>query len=474
MRKYFEQQLTLGITPISEVKIRHNPRDHMANLLAALQYIFITPKWNKQIFNLLKEKIQSSKKKTGRNGMSLWEIFTLAQTRLCMNLGYDALHHSANYDTLLRGIMGVHKSDFSEGKLYSYQNIYDNISLLDDDLLKDINEIILKVGHEIFKKKSLDLSLKTDSFVVETDTHFPTDYGLLWDCIRKSIDIIEKLGLPKWRKSKDWRKKLKNLNREIGRISSNGGKNKIERLIKSAKAYLQKTGNLNKKIEEVLSYDLTEEKELKLQIDLLYYNEMLLKHIDLVERRIIKGEKIPHAEKLVSIFQPFAEMINKGKRNVEIGKKVAITTEENNLIVDWKICNNESDSEILIPIIDKLLSKYKIKRLSVDKGFSSKENKELLSLYIEKVIMPKKGKLNKKEKAEEKEVEFKRYRKRHSAIESNINELEHRGLDRCPDRKESNFNRYVGLACIAYNLHKIGQTILRKKQRKDIALKQTA
>ncbi|MGI9534297.1 MAG: ISNCY-like element ISCku10 family transposase [Thermodesulfobacteriota bacterium] len=358
--------------------------------------------------------------------MSLWEIFVLAQTRLCMNLGYDALHHSANYDTLLRGIMGVQKSDFSEGKLYSYQNIYDNISLLDDELLKGINEIIVKVGHEIFKKKSPDLSLKTDSFVVETNTHFPTDYGLLWDCIRKCIDTIEKLGLPKWRKSKDWKRKLKGLMREIGRVSSNGGKNKTERLKKSAEAYLQKTRNLNKKIEEVLSYNLTEEPELKLQIDLLYYNEMLLKHIYIVERRIVKGEKIPHEDKLVSIFQPFAEMINKGKRNVEIGKKVAITTEENNLIIDWKICDNESDSEILIPIIDKLLSKYRIKSLSIDKGFSSKENKELLSLYIEKVIMPKKGKLNKEEKEEEKAIEFRRYRKRHNAIESNINELEHR------------------------------------------------
>ncbi len=66
MRKNFEQQLVLGVTPISEVKIRHNPRDHMANLLAALKYIFITPKWNKQIFELLSDKIQSTKKKTGR------------------------------------------------------------------------------------------------------------------------------------------------------------------------------------------------------------------------------------------------------------------------------------------------------------------------------------------------------------------------------------------------------------------------
>ena len=172
MRKHFEQQLTLGITPISAVKIFHNPRDHMANLLAAIQYIFITPKWNKKIFELLEKKIQSSKKKTGRPSMSMWEIFVLAQTRLCMNLGYDNLHNFANYHTLLRGIMGVQKSDFSEGKQYSYQNIYDNISLLDDELLKEINEIILKLGHEIFKKKSPDLSLKTDSFVVETNTTF--------------------------------------------------------------------------------------------------------------------------------------------------------------------------------------------------------------------------------------------------------------------------------------------------------------
>ena len=153
MRKHFEQQLTLGITPISEVKIPNNPRNHMANLLASLKYIFITPKWNKQIFELLEEKIQSTKNKTGRNGMSLWEIFTLSQTRMCMNLGYDELHDLSNYHTLLRGIMGVQKSDYSEGKQYSYQTIYDNISLLDDDLLKEINEIILKVGHEIFKKK---------------------------------------------------------------------------------------------------------------------------------------------------------------------------------------------------------------------------------------------------------------------------------------------------------------------------------
>ena len=50
---------------------------------------------------------------------------------------------------------------------------------------------------------------------------------------------------------------------------------------------------------------------------------MLVKHIDLVERRIIKGETIAHNEKLFSIFETYTEWITKGKQNpsVELGKK---------------------------------------------------------------------------------------------------------------------------------------------------------
>ena len=52
--------------------------------------------------------------------MSLWEVFVLAQVRLCMNISYDELHHISNYDTLVRGIMGVLPTDYSVGKQYKY------------------------------------------------------------------------------------------------------------------------------------------------------------------------------------------------------------------------------------------------------------------------------------------------------------------------------------------------------------------
>ena len=106
MRPRFEAQLSLGCTPVEEVKIPTKTRSHMAALMAALQYIYITPKWNEQVFALLSEKITNGKKATGRKGMSLWEIFVLGQVRLCMNTSYDELHYKANYDELLRGVLG--------------------------------------------------------------------------------------------------------------------------------------------------------------------------------------------------------------------------------------------------------------------------------------------------------------------------------------------------------------------------------
>ena len=65
------------------------------------------------------------------------------------------------------------------------------------------------------------------------------------------------------------------------------------------------------------------------------------------------------------------------------------------------------------------------------------------------VIMPKLGKRNKAEEEEEKSKSFKKYKNLHSAVESNINELENRGLDRCPDKGVLKYKRYIALGVYA-------------------------
>lgn len=479
MRKRFEQQLRFGQISIPQVQVNLKNRSAFTKLILALQHLFVTPEYNEKIFKVLEDKILKGKKKTGRPGMDLWIIFVLAQTRLCMNLDYDDLHHMANYDKLLRQIMGIEFDNYYAIKpiMFEYQNILDNVSMLDDETVRELNQIVVEMGHDVFKKKEEEpLRLKTDSFVVKSNIHFPTDYNLLWDSARKCIDMIGKFitkhqSLTGWRKLNYWRRELKNKMRVLAQMGRKGGQNKKLRLLKAtnnyigtAKAFLDKLEN------EKHNLPLSDFKDLDLHIELEYYQSMLIKHIDLVERRLIKGEKIPHHEKLFSIFEPYTEWITKGKQNpnVELGKNFQVTTDQFNLAVDYKIMENEVDKSTVIALGDRILKRYAVASWSFDKGFYSKLNKEALSLYVENVAMRKMGKLTISEKEEESQAKFKKLCNKHSAVESNINELEHRGLDRCPDKGYEHFKRYLGLGICAYNLHKIGAELLRIERGKII------
>ena len=246
MRKRFEPQLIIGQLPISETHIPKRSRNSMAGLCSALKEIFVNKKWNEKIFTIIESKVTKGKQRTGRKGMDLWQIFVLSQVRLCWNLSYDSLHDLANNHKMMRQIMGVETGFGYERVEFEYQNILDNVSLLDDKTVKEINAVIVEMGHDVFKKKDTEvLRLKTDSFVVKNNVHFPTDYNLLWDCARKCLDTVN-IFLKKyphitgWRKISDWRKEIKGLMRGVGKVSSSGGKEKEKRMKKITRYYLKR------------------------------------------------------------------------------------------------------------------------------------------------------------------------------------------------------------------------------------------
>ncbi len=183
----------------------------------------------------------------------------------------------------------------------------------------------------MFKKKDDEpLRAKSDTYVLETTVHFPTDLNLLWDACRKCLDLLPRLtrshARPGWRKAAIWRTQLKTLLRVCGSIHHGGGAKKCERLEKAVKAYLQKAYTLEQKVFASLGelrgqpLSLVEQ---SLLVEVEYYHEKLIKHLDLIERRVLKGETIPHAEKDFSLFEPHTEWINKGKVSpaVELGHK---------------------------------------------------------------------------------------------------------------------------------------------------------
>ena len=470
MRQRFSQQQSLGITPISEVVIPKNSRHELAPVIAALQYVFVTPELNEKVFALIEPKIKGNKKDTGRNGMNMWEILVLAVVRLTLNSNYDALHHHSNFDRLIREVMGV-DNKFSEGKTYGLQTIKDNVSLLDEETVNHVNTMVVEAAHQFVLKKKETLKIKSDTYVLESNVHFPTDLSLLWDACRKGLDVMKyckkNYGLQGWRKFKLWRSSLKSSLRSTGKACASTSKNKKNVVRSQVEEYLRLAKEVDDKItiscNELYLSSAFDIKLFGLLNELAYYQEMIKKHIDLIDRRLLKGEKIPSSEKLYSIFEPHTEWISKGKQNkkVEIGHKVLISTDQYHFILQHQVVEGKADVELTVPLADELLSKYKnIESLSLDKGFYSKENKELLSLAIPNLVMPKKGKLNIQEREDESQKKFKKLRNLHSAVESNINQLEHNGLDRCPDKGLRGFKRYVSLGILSYNLHRLGKILL--------------
>jgi transposase, IS5 family len=482
MRNRFEQQMMIDRVAIADVKFPLKSRDELPAVLKALQYIFVTPELNEKVFALLEQKICTGKKKTGRPGMDLWHILVLAVVRHTLDTNWDRLLDTANYHELVRSIMGVHSASafYDEKMEFNYQNILDNVSLLDEQLLQQVNHLIVEAGHQLLKKKEEALKLKTDSYALQTHIHFPTDLNLLWDSLRKCLDSIEQLlaisVVKGWRKIKQVYRSLKSQFRKTSHQVFKG-KNQAHQK-QSVKEYLRQAAVVWKRCEALLQNPPIAVGKEKTIIGILQqlsrYSEWVRKFSNQIERRLIQGETIPAEEKIYSIFEEHTEWINKGKENqkVELGHLLLITTDEHHFIVDYKIMQKEKDARQVSGLCERLKENFPGKNVyshSFDKGFWSKANLQVLEQSgVEEVILPKRGRHNKEDKERESTPCFKKLRNAHSAVESNINSLEHHGLNRCRDKGLEGYKRCVGLSVLAYNLHLLGNALKAKEQAAQI------
>ena len=194
--------------------------------------------------------------------------------------------------------------------------------------------------------------------------------------------------------------------------------------------------------------------------------------INLIRRRVLEGEKIPHADKVFSLFEDYTEWLCKGKAGVpvELGLNVCVMESSSGFILHHKVMQHCTDSEVAVDMVQEAKVRFpRLSACSFDKGFHSPDNQKILAELLDQVVMPCKGKLSKVRQAVEQKPDFVQTRRQHSAVESGINALEVHGLDRCPDRGLAHFKRYVALAVVGRNLQKLGAILqaaaLKKLQR---------
>lgn len=490
MRTVLNPQLMLDEIDIGAIWLDPRSRDDIPQLLRGLQYIYTTPEVRAQVFDILQEVVPQradGKGKAsihlGRPGMEQWRILVLGALRLNLNADYDRVAELANQHKTVRQMLGhpgwIDEKDATE---YTLQTLKDNLHLFTPDILVRISEVVTRAGHELVKKNGLHrssdgLSARVDSFVVETDVHYPTDIHLLWDAVRKIIQICARqCSGTEWRQSVFNQSQFKGMMRRIQNLKHSSAKDPVKREAKKAEIiqahreyieraaeYLRRARKTREELEKSAKTNLMLTFVLKELDEFMNHAE---RQIDQIRRRVLEGQTIPHEEKVFSLFEPHTEWISKGKAGVpqELGLAVAIVEDQHGFILNHRVMEKTTDSEVAVSLVEETRDRFgTLQSVSFDKGFHSSENQKKLEEFADRVVLPKKGNLNAAELEWETDPEFVRLRKRHSAVESGINALEHHGLDRCLDHGLAGFKRYVSLAVLSRNVLRLGQ-ILRQQE----------
>src|SRR5450759_5234512 len=481
MRVVQNSQMQIGEVDISQIKFDPKSRDDVPKILKGLQHLYMNLVLRTQIFELLEAEISPKvNKRNGRPGMELWKILVCGVVRLDLNEDYDRLHELVNHHDTIREMLG--HAQFDE-QTYHYQTLKDNVSLFTPELLDKINQVIVSAGHVLVKKKEGEaLRGRCDSFVVETNVHYPTDINLLYDAMRKVITLTAQWcaqhELSHWRQHAYNVRHLKRLmraaqNKKRSKAQSEEQQKKNARLIAEAhQAYLEVAERYLQKAQATLALldkRVTNEFDVLKKLEIEGFMQHAIRQIDQTKRRVILGETIPHAEKVFSIFEPHTEWISKGKAGVpvELGVKVCILEDQHRFILHHQVMQQTTDDQVTVSMVAEAKKRFaNLNVCSFDKGFHSTENHLALKGQLELAVLPSKGKLSQQAQAVEQSEAFIKARHQHSAVESAINAREVHGLDRCPDHGIDGFRRYVALAVVARNIHRIGAILWQQQQKR--------
>ena len=484
MRIPHRKQQYFGCTPVTQVTLNTNCRDRIIPILRALQHLYSRPPLRRQALELVeKDVLGDAAPNQGRPGMTLWQILVLASVRLGCDFTYDHLQDLAENHNNLRLIMQV-ASDWEE-ESFDFRRIRDNICRVRPETIEAINHLIVAEGHRL--DPSASETVRGDSFVAETNIHYPTESSLILDGLRKILrwapELASLLEATGWRQHKSLWKKAKKAGREIGRINKDGDyqvplQKSYGKLLDIAEMVLSRTQEI---LDEALqsmptgAAGLIAGEAAFLQEELVYWHAVTTQVCSTAWRRVMQGETVPNADKLFSLFEPDSELIKRGKASqpIQYGHKVLVIEDALGFICHYKIVPLATDDrEILIPEFKALRQRLRgrIGSASFDRGFHSPDNQLQLAKLVAHPCLPKPGVKQAAEQEAQASIQFRQARRKHSGIESAIGALQSgNALAKCRDRSQVGYARYIGLGILGRNLLILGKLLLAREQPESLA-----
>jgi len=475
MRKALDRQRRLDCPSVTNVSLNLHCRNESIPILRALQHIYSTPKVRDAILRAIARDVNGKSKATrGRPGLSYWEILVLAGARLGCGYNHDELQDLAENHRALRQVMGIGDWETAEKdqKRFDWRRIESNVNLLRPETIHEINQAIIEEGHRLQPQAAE--TVRGDSFVVQTNIHYPTDSSLIADGLRKVLGLAVMLagmfGLIGWRQHKHLYRKVKRLVREIDRLAARKGSGYQARLQSLYAELLDLAAMVLERAERLPEHRLVKDgvdlEVLACHVQLKQFMRLTRQVCGTATRRVLEGQSVPNRDKLFSLFETHTQLYKRGKaaEPVQFGRQVLVYEDAAGFITHaYLMPRQEDDRDVVVGQTRALQQRLdgRIRQASFDRGFHSPENQRDLAEIIPHPCLPKPGANQAAEQQQQATVEFRQSRQRHPGIESAINALQSgNGLERCRDRTEHGFSRYLQLGVLGRNLHVLGKGLL--------------
>jgi transposase, IS5 family len=407
----------------------------------------------------------------GRLGAPAEMVLRLLVLKHIRNLSYAALEREVRANLVYRDFTRVGGGKMPDAKTMGRWGL-----AVGPQVLRQVHDRLIKIAraHGIV----VGGRMRVDTTVVESNIHYPTDSTLLGDGVRvlirtmkKITDIVGAVGT----KLRDRSRSVKLRLFEIARIARAKGPLNRDRLQRRYRRLLDTTSRVvgqAKRFSQEISEGVKKSTDFLQQIALEELREGLERMLQLVRRvmhqtraRIFRGDT--HVEdKVLSVFEPSAEIIRKGKAGKpnEFGKMVKLQEAENQIIVDYEVyARRPNDSDLLIPAIAVHQAKLgRVPRLvATDGGFYSARNEAAAkAMGVKRVCIPNRSSKNPERKREQKKRWFRNGQKWRTGCEGRISVVKRRnGLNRCRYKTDVGMQRWVALGVISDNLVNIGRAL---------------
>jgi IS5 family transposase len=318
-----------------------------------------------------------------------------------------------------------------------------------EDRIAGLNKHLVK---QLIKSRSIKpRRIRIDSTTLEAHISYPNDVGVIHQAIKTLTRTASSLG-------QKITSHVRATKRALFSWSQSAKGNPKERKKKGRKI-LNKVAKLAKHTvqQSRQAFQSVSDRSAKLKQRFLEQIERAQTIVDQTEQKL-QGQK-SILERIVSFHDSEARPIRKGKLNkaVEFGRTLQLVQDRSGVIVHYELyTGNPSDRTKLLSVLRQAKTTVGIKpqELAADRGYYSADNVvKLGKAGIEKVGIPKVGRLSSKEKTHQQTKWFRQLQRFRCGIEASISMLKRKfGLGRVLAKGSAATTIWTGLAIFAYNL----------------------